>query len=279
MSTSVRLSEYCSDFFSPLTQPYPATQDSQHKDTCDHVTGYLGTIYGAWDFNRVFSYLLSYFKYVPLQEDRKEFLNHVRAQANIFGTALSIPKTLLDANNLRNSVRHLRQVRTNPPVHPERKKIIAHAFKKCTIDLMNFFNSIAQDLTFLHDVKIIKIGKCYPAADAAYNVTSIVPDTIELVDEVYKLRHYKTLSPHTESDKIMVKEKKTLSWLKIAKSAPSIVGAVIGLATIFFASLQMPIVAISMLSFNVAWLTFKLISNFYEKIVVDKHPARLMQRA
>jgi hypothetical protein len=274
MTKCAHLSGISRDFFSPIQQPYQDPQPNQAKNLYDHVSNHLLTTSGCRDFYRVFGYTLTFLKYLPFSSERKEFFDKFGSLAGKFNVALSIPKTVADVNFLKQSLRHLTQVRNHPPVHPERRKIIAQAYKNCIYDGMNVTNSIVEDLMFLHDIDLIKLGKSYPAAEGIYYFTCLVPDSIELITKVYELKHYKAATPTTDVERTVLKDKIKLAWLTIAKDLPAITCAVIGIAALFFVSLQVPVVAAVSMGLSILWLTFKLVSTFYEKTIVEKH-ARL----
>ncbi len=267
-----------SDFFSPLSQtPQNASpHTNQTKNLCDHIGGHFFTLNGAWDGLRIVEYVFALSKYIPMTPVRKEFFEHVACVMCKSGNALSIPRIIADIHFMKNSGRHIRQANTLPAEHPERSKVIAHAKKNMIISSMNLGNDVAQAAMFLNDVSILKLGKYYPVADGIYNVTSLVNDTIELVDEAFKLHHYKAAPVKDDNERTTLEEKRTLSWLKIAKDLPSIIGAVLAIAAIFFAALQIPIVAAISLGLSVAWLTMKLASTFYEKITADRQARRMI---
>jgi hypothetical protein len=265
-----------SDFFSPLSQTaedaLPHT--NQTKKLCDHIGGHFFTLNGAWDGLRIVEYISELSQYIPMTPVRKEFFEHVASVMSKCGNALSMPRIIADIHFMKNSARHIRQVNTLPAEQLERSKIVAHAKKSMVTSSMNLGNDLAQATLFLNDVSILKLGKYAPVAEGIYNVTGLINDTIELVDEAFKLHHYKTAPAKDDNERTTLGEKKTLSWLKIAKDLPSIIGAVLAIAAIFFAALQIPIVAAISLGLTVSWLTMKLASTFYEKITADRQTAR-----
>ncbi len=274
MTKTAHLPRWGRDFFTPLQQPYQDAQSSPPKKFWDHVSQHLLTTNGCRDFYRVFGYALSFFKYLPLRSEQREFCDKFGSLACKFNVALSIPKTVADANSLKHSLLHLKHIRKHPPKHPERRKISVHAYKNVVFDGMNVGNSIAEDVMFLHDISLFKLGKCYPIAEGIYNITCLIPDSLETIDKIYELRHYKGANPATEGEKAVLREKQNLAWLKIAKNLPSITCAVIGIAAMFFTSLQVPVVAAISMGLSIIWLSFKLTSTFYEKVIGEKH-ARL----
>jgi hypothetical protein len=265
-----------SPFFSPISQ---AAQDalprvSQPKTLCDHIGSHFFTLNGAWDSARIVEYITNICKYIPMTLGRVEFFDRISSLMNKCGNALSIPRIIVDLHFLKNSARQITQARNLPEDQPERNKIVAHAKKSVVISTMNLVNDASQAALFLNDTSIIKLGGCLPVAEGVYNVSSIVNDTIELIDESFKLHHYNSAPAATDEQRVVLNEKRALSWLKIAKDLPSIVGSVLAIAAIFFAALQAPVFAAISLGLSVAWLTMKLVSTFYEKIIMDRQAHR-----
>ncbi len=276
-ATPFSLPRLCTDFFSPLSRTPQDPHVGPGKDFFDHIAAHFTTVNGVWDGFRIVEYVAALPEYfLSLTPARQDFFNQITHVMNRAGIALSVPKIITNIHNLRHSVCQIQQANSISYSHPERSKVIAHAKKGFIINFMNLGNDTAQAAMFLHEVSILKMGKYYPVADGIYNVTSIVNDTIELIDECFKLHHYNSLPALTDGETNTIQEKRTLSWMKIAKDLPSIIGSVIAFAAIFFAALQVPAVAALSLGLSVAWLTMKLTSVFYEKIILEKQAIRLL---
>lgn len=261
-----------SSFFSPISQEVhdALPRTSQPKTLSDHIGSHFFTLNGAWDAARIIEYLASIGKCIPMPAERKEFFDRVSSLMSKCGNFLSIPRIVADVHFLKNSARHIKQVNNLPADQPERHNIAAHAKMNVVVSTMNLVNDASQAVIFLNDTSIIKLGKGLPVAEGVYNVSSIVNDTIELLRESYKVHDYNSTPAANEEQRVSLNEKRTLSWLNIAKAVPSIVGSVLAIAAIFFAALQAPVFAVISLGLSVAWLTMKLVSTFYEKIITDR---------
>jgi hypothetical protein len=272
MTIALSIKDRFIDFFAPLAGEQPAAQ----RSPSDHAFHHFSTLNGAWDGFRFGNYFASWTKFLfPADSSRYQFLKHSAGIFDKAGSMLSLPRLVTDLHVLVKSMRIVRETNSNSSsADPLQRKVAAYAKKHFLTSTMNLGNDLAQASLVLHEFSILKLGRYVPLVDSIYNATGIVNDTIELVDESVKLHHYRSEEGNTEAEAETLKEKKTLSLLKIAKNVPSIVGAVIGIAAIFFSSLQVPVVAVILLGLNTMWLTFKLTSTFYEKIATDNQMRR-----
>jgi hypothetical protein len=270
---TLSISKLCTGFFSSQhkhTQTNP--QQVRSKGVFDHIHDHLMTANGAWDFFRVFDHAVSFLKYLPsLTPNYRDFFNKVSGVMNKAGIALSLPKIIIDVNNVCGSMSSLRHVQTTSPLDPDRDKQIGYAYKKSLVDGMNLVNTTSQISLFLNEVSLISLGKHGVKVDFIYNLSSIVNDTIEFFEEIVKLRDFGSHSTRSESEETMLQEKKNLSWMKIAKAAPSIMGSALAISSLFFTLFQAPVLAAVSLGLSACWLTMKLTSMLYEKIIAEKH--------
>ncbi len=259
------------DLFTPL----PETQTASQKDPLDHAADYADSTTGAWDVFRVFENVLSYVKMLPsLAPNWASVVEKVKSVAGAAGIGLSIPKLVVECNKLRHSISHLFSVQDLPYSDPLRDRKIAHAAKKTFLDSIDLTWTLSQAALFLDSAKIFIFETAQlRLLDCVSNVTSVIADGADLIAECFKLQHYDSpdAQPRNAAESVKLEQKKTLSWMNIAKDVASVGGAAIVLLGIVFgiAVQSIPIVSGAVMISGTLWLGLKLAGYFYSKIVVE----------
>jgi hypothetical protein len=209
-----------------------------------------------------------------LPEAGTTLLNRVSEVVNTAGIGLSIPAIFTDCNNLRHSIANLFTVQDLPYSDPLRSRKITQAVKQGFLDGMALTNDTTQAALFAERVQLLPLEpNQLRTVDGVYNGTSVILDGAELVGEYYKLKSYHSpeTQPRNEAEIAKLEEKKTLSWMIIVKDIASIGGSAIALVGILFgvATASIPILVTGGLLLSTTWLTMKLFSYFYNKIVVE----------
>jgi hypothetical protein len=267
------------DLFTPLAE----AQTAPRKDYLDHVADYADTTSGAWDVFRFIENPLSYVKFLPnIPVNYSLLLEKVRSVASSLGMGLCIPKILSDCNNLRRSFTNLLGTQDLPYSDPLRTRKVAQAAKKTFTDTVDLTNDVSLAALLIDNGKVFIFEASYLRIfDGVYNLTSVISDGVELITECFKLNHYHSpeMHPRNQAEAAKLGERKTLSWIVIAKDVASIGGAAIALVGIVFgiATQSLAIVSIVALVLGTVWLTTKLAAYFYNKIVVEA-PASLPNR-
>ncbi len=258
------------DLFTPLPETQPATHDRDHVD---HVADYVNSAVGAWDIFRVVDHMLAYAKMIPsLAPNWLSIIEKVKEVAGTAGIGLSIPKIIADINTLRRSFTHLLVVQDLPYSDLLRTRKIAQAFKKSFLDTVDLTWTVSQAALFLNNAKIhIFEALNLRIIDGVNNVASVISDSAELVSEYFKLQQYHSPEAQLREEPAKLEQKKRLSWMIVAKDVASVGVAVIALAGIIFgmAIQSIPMIAGTVLVLSTVWLTMKLASHFYNKIVVE----------
>jgi hypothetical protein len=266
------------DLFTPLPETQAAT--TRKKDHLDHIADYADSAPGAWDVFRVIDHIFSYIKMVPsLSPSWLEVVGKVKNIASSVGIGLSVPKIITDCNTLRRSLSHALAVQDLPYSDPLRIRKIAQACKKSFIDTVDLTFTFSQAALFVASAKIfIFEARHLRIIDGVGNVTSTISDGAELITEYFKLQHY-----HSSEAQQLAKleERKRLSWMIIVKDVASIGGAAIALVGIVFGfAIQSTVwISAAVLVLSTVWLTMKLATYFYNKIIVEApvvQPNRLM---
>ncbi len=269
--------------FHDLFTPLPDAQTAPQKDYLDHVADYADSSSGAWDVFRFIENGLAYVKFLPtLPENYLEALKKVKDVASAAGMGLCIPKIISDCNNLRRSFSNLLATQDLPYSDPLRTRIIAHAVKKTFTDSVDLTNDVSLAALFIDNAKVFIFEASHLRIfDGVYNLTSVISDGVELITECFKLNNYQSpeMHPRNQAEATKLSERKTLSWMVIAKDVSSIAGSVIALVGIVFgiATQSLAIVSIAALVLGTVWLTTKLAAYFYNKIIVEA-PASIPNR-
>jgi hypothetical protein len=275
-----------SGIFHDLFTPPPETQATTRvKDHVDQIAEYADTAEGSWDVFRVVDHALSYVKMLPsLTPDWLSVVEKVKEVSSSVGIGLSIPKIIADCNALRRSLGDLFVVQDLPYSDPERTRKIAQAAKKSFLDTIGLTWTVSQAALFIDNAKIFLFETTHlRIIDGINNVTSVISDGAELITEYFKLQHYHSpeAQPRNPAQATKLEQRKQLSWMTIAKDVASIGGAAIALVGIVFgiATQSIPVIAGTFLVLSTVWLTMKLASYFYNKIVVEapiEQPSRLI---
>lgn len=271
MAALTNSSSLFQDLFGVSPQPHAVVE----KDHFDHVSAYIETTQGAWDVFRSFENAIVWAQKLPsLSKAGSELLGRVSEVVSTAGIGLSIPAILSDCNNLRHSLSRLISFQASVYDDPSRTRNIRQAAHKSFLDLLGLMNDSSQAIIFLDRVKIIILeARHLRIVDGVYNSTSVICDGAELVGECFKLNHYNSQAAQgcstAEANKLA--EKKMLAMLIIAKDIVSLASGAIALIGIVFgiATQDIALVAAAGLVLSTAWLTLKITSYFYNKIVVE----------
>jgi hypothetical protein len=252
------------DVFTPL--PGTKTEETeQRKDPFDHIAEYADTTAGSWDLFRIGNHVFSVIELCLTPAHH--IAGKLKEVFNTAGIGLSFPQLLSDVNALRRSVAHLFTVQDLPYNDPLRNLKIVQAVKKGFIDSMTLTNTMAQIALFVDNVKVFLFDAAHLRfIDGVYNVTSLITDGAELIGEYFKLKRYHApeVQPRHLSEVGKLDEKKTLSWILIAKNVSSIALAVIAIGSIAFGvPASIFIISIPTLGISAFWLTMKLAGQFY----------------
>jgi hypothetical protein len=262
-------------FFSALFTPLPESYDGGRKDFFDHVGDYAGTSEGSWDLFRIGNHIFTVIEmYLTPAHRLGELIGKVKEVFNTVGIALGIPKCFSSLNALRHSITNLFTVQDLPYSDPLRTSRIAQAAKKSFLDSIILTNAVSQTALFLENVKIFIFDAAHlRIIGGINNVTSAIEDGMELIGEYFKLKTYHSAEaqPRTASEAAKLEQKKTLSWITIAKDVSSVALAAIAVGVLASGTIAQGVAAIpaTILSLSAFWLTMKLIACFYQRAVVD----------
>jgi hypothetical protein len=271
MVASMGIASALRDLFVPL----PGTSVSQEKDPLDHIADHVSSSTGAWDIFRVGEHALQALQlYLPSSHQFADLTGRMVEVFSAAGAGLSIPQLFADMNALRRSAIQLFTVQDLPYSDPLRGKKITQAAKTSFLDSMNLTNTVAQIALFIDGAKIFLIDKIpLQMINGVYNITSFITDGAEFVGECFKLEQYHSpaAAPRNASEAAKLEQKKTLSWMTIAKSIASVALAVIALGALALgvAVSSIPYAAVAVFGISAFWLAMKLTSYFYDKIVVE----------
>lgn len=266
-----------------LFTPLPASEESDHRDVVDHVSDYMSTTQGAWDFFRLAWHVVEFAKKVPAIVGKwSGLLDGAGAVANNAGIALSLPSLISDGNSLHRSLTAAWKIHHLNYSDPQRGQKIAQAYKKAVLDSLAFTNTTAQAALFLDSSKVFPLKPHhFPITDGIYNGTSLILDGSDLVSHCYQLKtlYKEPIDPNNATVKKHTEEKKTFSWMRVVQNTASIGASVIAMTGILFTVgiEAAAVLATVSLALGAVWLTLKISSYFYEKIVLNAHSEQTVQ--
>lgn len=275
MTQAASLTGFFHDLFTPLPEP----RDERRSDALQHVADYVETTDGAWDVFRVGNHIFSILEScVSATHPYANLFERVKGVFDSAGAALSFPQLLSNINALRRSITQLLASQDLPYSDALRAKKIAQATKASFVDSVNLTNTAAQIALFLESTRIVLFKAVHlRIIDGIYNITGGIGDSVELVGEYFKLKHYASpeAQPRNQAEAAKLEERKTLAWMTIAKDVASIALAVIALAPLAAAALGVScivstyITATAIVAISTFWLTMKIAGYFYNKVIVD----------
>jgi len=250
------------------------------KDCLDHIAEYTASGSGAWEILYVVDQVLSYVRLLPsLAEGGRTLIGRVSDAVNTVGLALSIPAVFSDCVTLRNSVIRLYELKDLPTADPFRHRKILLGSKAVVLDALMLTNNFTYIPYLLEHLKIhLFEARHLPIFEGIYNVSSILLEGAEFVEEGLKLNQYYSLdkSSMTLVQKLRIEEKQCLSWMVVAKDVSSVAISVISIIGLIFglAIEGVGILAIGFLVLSSFWLTIKIVAYFYEQLVIEPHAAQ-----
>jgi len=274
-----------SGFFHDLFAPLPESREERVRDPFDHIGDYVDTASGAWDVMRFGNLIWSVIEQsASPSHPLGGYAGKAKEIFNTAGIGLSIPQILSDLNNLRRSISDFFIVQGLPYNDPLRTAKITQAAKKSFLDSVYLTNTVSQIALFLDNAKLLAFEASHlNILDGVYNITSMIGDGAELAGEYFKLKHYHSpeAQPRNPTEAAKLEERKTLSWITIAKDVSSIASSVIGMGLIVFgvATASLPVVSVGLLTLSAFWLATKLTAYFYKKVIVEAPPVPFGGRA
>lgn len=262
-------------FFHDMFAPLPETESDGQNDIFDHVSDYTKTAEGAWDLFRVGNHVFSVIEmYLNPAHHLRNLVGRIKDVFNTVGIGLSIPQVVSNLNALRRSICNLFTVQDLPYSDPLRAGRVAQAAKKSFIDSVRLTNALSQIPIFLENAKVFVFDALHlRLADGIFNLTSVIEDGFELVGEYFRLKqfHSPESQPRNPSEATKLEEKKTLSWITIAKNVSSIALSAIGIGALASGAIASGVAAFpaSVLALSAFWLTAKLTAHFYNRVVVE----------
>lgn len=224
----------------------PSPTASQNRDLFDRTADYFNPGDGPWDFFRFCENTTAYAPYLPLSEHTQNILGRVRGGADLFGTALSIPKFFKNISTLRRNVVEWVNTRNKPEGF--------NAALKVHYEFHNTINTASQAALCLHNARIFNLQTRVPLVNGINQATTIITDGQSLVEEV---------QTRNEGNK-------NVKMLKIAKYASSVAIASIILLGIFYAAV------LQQLAFVVLALCSVYVISSILSEVINKSPRPLL---
>ncbi|HSX03122.1 MAG TPA: hypothetical protein VLG76_00145 [Rhabdochlamydiaceae bacterium] len=233
-----------------------AVEELPPGDWFDRTADYFNPGDGPWDFFRFCENTTAYAPYLSLSEQTQNILSGVRAGADLFGSALSIPKFFKNISTLRKNIVEWKSAQLPEGLFGK----IASAFKnsKVRYEFFNTINTASQAALCLSNAKIFDLKTRFPLVNGINQITTILTDGQSLYDD-YTHRN--------EGDK-------HVKMLKIAKYASSVAIASLVLLGIFYAAIlqELAFVVLFLCSvYVVSSILSEVISSESRPILVNIH--------
>lgn len=263
-------------FWQTFFQGLSEKEETPPKNFIDQAVNLANTTDGAWDFFHVLEQPFAYLPHLSsLKEPEKALMRHVGSVFNSAALALSLPKTLVDANDLHKNAQQLMGAIKTPYSDPKREAKVAQATTKTFLGGITLGNTITQAGLFLNQAKIIILSaKDFFWMDAISHITSFLSDGADLILQGLKLRYLYAISSVkdiTSNQKEKLAEEQHLAFTSMLRDIISVALSTIALTGILF-SISLETVLLlpeTMLVLGSIWLFLKLYCTFYEKIVVE----------
>jgi len=259
--------------FRDLFTPLPEVPAPREKSALDHVVDYVDTTEGTWDFFRIVSQISETIE-LYASKAFAQTAAKVKEVAGLAGLGLSVPRAFSEINNARRHVADWISAYNLPENDPFKGRRIAQAAKNSITDLFSSAFTGSQIALFADGAKLVSLDAITrQVTEGINNIAGGILDGVDLIGECFKLHRYGSpeMSPRTPAETTKLQEKKTLAWINIAKNVASIAGGIIAMTALVFGVVtsSVPIVATVLLITGSVWLTLKLTSYFYNKIVVE----------
>ncbi|HSW87326.1 MAG TPA: hypothetical protein VLG49_07515 [Rhabdochlamydiaceae bacterium] len=228
------------------------------KNWFDYITKYVTTTDGAGDLFGVVETGLEYLKKLPLKLKRIEHIDRVQNVANVAGSSLVFSDIISGINK----VRKLAFEQT------------PKAMKAFFIDGFYLIGDIAKGAGFMHENKLVNLGKTAPVANGVYNVGYLFANSLGVVEKRKGIKENKIVMAHSRSEleKNYLSQKNNLKMLKIVQKISSIALSIIGLGALFVGYNLTGAGAIPsvVLTFSTVYLILHITNYFYGKIITDR---------
>ncbi|MBS0620291.1 MAG: hypothetical protein JSS61_02400 [Verrucomicrobia bacterium] len=241
--------------FAPTTNPTPQSKPDLLDRFAEHVNPT-----GSWDIYRIFENVFSWVKLLTGNQSNTLADRASTLSANL-GAGLCIPEAICNINGLRHAFSDVQNAAALAHSDPNRSSRLARAVKQSAVEGNWLVNTFAQVVLFLEQGKILDLSpKSSFAANSVMNVTNLLGDGVEVVDQGYKVYHYGN------------SEQGWLSGMKFVKAISSVALAVIALVglALGIAFHAVTLYAVGILALSTVWLAAKMAAYFYEQILLTR---------
>lgn len=209
--------------------------DTPKKDCLDHLQDCFDNRDDLNDYVvDPIAHLLDWASHLSLDDPTHAEIKRIRTGVDIVASALSIPAILDHLNKFKRHIYALKDAWSDP-----QDRNVSHLFKKTTLDVCNIANNVSETTIFLHNVELIDLKESFPLVDGFYQVSNLVVDGWDLVNQVEKVQKYQDNieGTNSKSTKEYFEKKKGISYLNIARDIFSIGLSVIGIISIIYGAM------------------------------------------
>ena len=249
---------------------------SDTKSVWSHFSDRLGTSEGIYDALKIGEYGVEWFKRIPLQIFQSSHLADVKGvfsrAAAVLG-AFALVKQMGDTASSISLFGRVFDKTRSPSSQDLTIDVLAKNAARNILDLTCMASDVANNF---HEAGWVNLGKAAPISSGVFFGTDIIGNAIDLTGQIYQIsernveKHTRRISPQTKTNFF---HKDVLSCIEIVKNVACISGSIIGLASLVLGG---PIVvSIVGLFFSSMWIVSKIVSHFYNEMVVKEQPRSL----
>ena len=238
------------------------------KSIWTHLSDRLTASEGIYDALKVGEYAIEWFKHLPQQVfqsshlgQAKQVFSHAATILGAFGLVKQIGDTVI-------SISLFGRLVTKTTSYSE-IDVIARDAGRNVLDFTCMASDVANNF---HEAGWVNLGSAAPISSGIFFGTDIVGHGIDLAGQVCQIsarnvqRQAGDISPHTKINFIY---KDILSSMEIVKNVACISGSIIGLASLILGG---PVfISVIGLILSSTWIVSKIVSHFYNEMVVKDH--------
>jgi hypothetical protein len=184
------------------------------KDAYDYVASWASTREGAQNFAKALSHVAQAAERFPLKQTHQVFVASLKAAADGAASLLYMPSFVTGSNDFRHSLRAC-----------SRSDDFKASAKKAGLDGLSLANTGCDVMYFLDAAKLLNLGRAAPFVGTVFNLTSLVTDGVQLVEEC------------RGSDVAAVQDieqmQKKHRMVRVARCASSVAMAMLGLISLY----------------------------------------------
>lgn len=251
---------------------------AQSKSTWNYVIEYVSATSGLHEVLKAGQYISEVgYEFVSRIPHLLHHQNRCQSAADAFhgyATVASLPEFVsLVADTVQNGATLYRTYISEDPVN---EQTLNSLYKNAIQGGIASVCVAADTLDNFHRQNWVNLGKALPFVNGTFYITSLAGDGIDLFEQIADVSTHRTdmaSAAISQERKDQIQEKITLGHINIAKDMASIAAVVATIASLFFVVSMSGVSVLPLvgLGCTVLWLSAKITSNFYQKMVIEAH--------